>query len=79
MIQSTIGVAIYALVGFAAVLLGQNFLDYGALGPLFGMAAPAARSFFIFVIEVGVALTCMAVMASIYADLSSNGKLDEGL
>ncbi len=78
-IQSTFGVAIYCGVGMLCLLFGSVFLDYGALAPLFQMTPSAARSFAIFLIEVGVGFTVMAVMISMYVDLASAGKLEEGL
>ena len=57
------GVFLYAAVGFVCLLLGANFLDYGIL-PL-----PEARGMGMFGIELGVGITVMAVMISIFHDV----------
>ena len=73
------GVFIYAGTGTLCLLLGANFLDYGALAPLLGVHAVMARSHGILIVEIGVGMAVMAVMVSLYYILSSGGKLDEGL
>lgn len=57
------GVLVYGGIGVACVLLGANFLDYGIL-PL-----PDARSLGMLGIEIGVGMTVMAAMVSIFHDL----------
>lgn len=57
------GVSLYAGLGLVCLLLGGNFLDYGVL-PI-----TDARSIGMLVIEIGVGLTVMAAMASIFHDL----------
>ena len=76
---SATGVLIYAGTGALCVILGGNFLDYGALAGLLGVDPIMARSHGILIVEVGVALAVMAVMVSIYYFISSAGRLDEGL
>jgi multicomponent Na+:H+ antiporter subunit B len=78
MLSST-GVLIYAGTGALCILMGANFLDYGALAGLLGMNSVAARSYGILIVEVGVALAVLAVMVSLYYIISSGGKMDEGL
>jgi multicomponent Na+:H+ antiporter subunit B len=73
------GVFIYAGVGWLCMLLGKNFLDYGALAVLLGVDSVIARSHGILAVEIGVGISVMAVMISIYYNLSSAGKQDEGL
>lgn len=73
------GVCIYAGTGLLALFLGGNFLDYGAYAPFFGAAVPAARSMGILIVEVGVALTVMATLVTIYKLVSSGGTVEEGL
>lgn len=73
------GVLVYAGTGAIAMLYGGNFLDYSALAPLFGLDPIASRSFGILVVEVGVAMTCMATMILLYNFLASAGRCDEGL
>ena len=57
------GVFLYVGIGLACVLLGANFLDYGVLP----VAEP--RSIGMLGIELGVGITVMAVMVSIFHDL----------
>jgi multicomponent Na+:H+ antiporter subunit B len=65
----SIGVLVYAGIGFICLLLGGNFLDYGRLAPVLHVAPPKARSLGILGIETGVALTVMAAMYSIIMDV----------
>ena len=74
-----LGVLIYAGTGVLCMLLGANYLDYGALAPLFGSDAVAARSHGILMVEIGVGITVMAVMVHLYYSLASAGRHDEGL
>lgn len=65
----SIGVLIYAGIGFICLLLGGNFLDYSRLAPLLHVTAPRARSLGILGIETGVELAVMAAMYSIIMDI----------
>jgi multicomponent Na+:H+ antiporter subunit B len=74
------GVLIYAGVGLLCMVLGRNFLDYGALQAVLpGCGPEMARSHGIFIVEVGVAVTVSATMFAIYAMLSSRGGMRRGL
>jgi multicomponent Na+:H+ antiporter subunit B len=73
------GVFIYAGTGALCLLFGLNFLDYGALATILHTDPITARSHGIFIVEIGVAITVMATMISIYNNVSSAGKHDEGL
>jgi multicomponent Na+:H+ antiporter subunit B len=73
------GVLIYAGTGTVCLVLGGNFLDYGALATVLGVDTVMARSHGILIVEIGVGMAVMAVMVSLYYILSSGGKLDEGL
>ena len=75
----TLGVGLYAATGGLCMLLGNNFLDYGALAILFGGDPVAARSHGILLVEIGVGMAVMAAMMSLYYNLASAGKFDEGL
>jgi multicomponent Na+:H+ antiporter subunit B len=75
-----VGVAIYAGFGLLCQLLGENFLDYGVLHLVMPATnAAGARSHSMLGVEIGVAFTVSAIMFAIYANLSSKGKLREGL
>jgi multicomponent Na+:H+ antiporter subunit B len=57
------GVFLYAAIGLLCLLLGANFLDYGILP----FAEPRAMG--MLGVEIGVGITVMAVMVSIFHDL----------
>ncbi len=73
------GVLIFAGLGVLCAVLGGFLLDYGALSALFPMSIPAWRYWGIFLIEVGVGLGVTGIMVSLYWDLASEGKREEGL
>ena len=75
----TVGVFLYAATGGLCLLLGSNFLDYSALSKILGVDPVTARSHGILLVEIGVGMAVMAAMISLYYNLSSAGKLDEGL
>ena len=57
------GVLLYAGIGVVCLVLGANYLDYGVLP----FSEP--RSVGMLVIEIGVGITVMAAMLSIFRDL----------
>ena len=57
------GVLLYAGIGVVCLVLGANYLDYGVLP----FSEP--RSVGMLVIEVGIGITVMAAMLSIFRDL----------
>lgn len=74
------GVLIFA--GWAALCMffGGNFLDYSVLHVILPYSDDVmARSHSMLVVEIGVALTVMCGMFSVYANLASSGDLKEGL
>lgn len=76
---SVIGVLIYAGIGVVCLFLGKNFLAYAAWSNLLGITELEAHSHGMLGVEIGVAITVMAIMFSLYTDLASGGDLDEGL
>jgi multicomponent Na+:H+ antiporter subunit B len=74
-----LGAMIFAGTGFLCALLGGLFLDYAALHALLPIDPVEWRSLGVFIVEVGVGLTVMSIMASLYWDISSGGSLEEGL
>lgn len=74
-----VGVFIYAGTGALCLVLGYNFLDYGALAGILHVDPVAARSYGILIVEIGVGFAVMATMLWIYNNISSKGKYDEGL
>jgi len=75
----TLGVFIYAGTGALCMLLGLNYLDYSALAGVLGVDPVTARSHGILIVEIGVGIAVMAVMITLYYNLASAGKHDEGL
>ncbi|NCC94904.1 MAG: Na(+)/H(+) antiporter subunit B [Opitutae bacterium] len=73
------GVLLYVGTGALCLLLGAQFLDYAALAGLLGVDPIMARSHGILIVEIGVAVAVMAVMVSLYYNLATVGRLDEGL
>ena len=76
---SNLGAAIFVGVGALCALFGGLFLDYSALDKLIPMGPVEWRSFGIFLVEVGVGFAVMSIMVLLYWNLSSAGKMDEGL
>jgi multicomponent Na+:H+ antiporter subunit B len=76
---SSLGVFIYAGTGALCMLLGLNYLDYRALAGLLGVDPVTARSHGILIVEIGVGIAVMAVMVTLYYNLASAGRHDEGL
>ena len=79
-ILSAVGVLIFAGWGFLPLFFGGNFLDYSVLHVLLPATDEVmARSHSMLIVEIGVALTVMMGMFSIYASLASDGRMKEGL
>lgn len=76
-IFSSAGLLIYSGIGILCLILLGNYLDYGKLASLLHVAQAEARSLGILGIEIGVGLTVMAVMFSIFLNISSGGELPE--
>ncbi len=75
----SLGLIIYSGIGFVCLVLGGNYLNYSRLGHILPVDPVNARSLGILGIEIGVGITVMAVMISIFLDLASRGKHEEGL
>ena len=78
-IMCAVGVFLYAATGVVCMLYGSDYLNYRALARLFGMDPVAERSLGILLVEIGVGISVMAVMVILYYNLSSGGRMDEGL
>lgn len=74
----SIGVMIYAGIGLLCLFLGANYLDYGILHRILPANPVKARALGTLGIEIGVGITVMAVMVSIFLNLASSGKHEEG-
>lgn len=75
----SIGVFIYAGIGLLCLILGANYLDYGILHTILPVDAVKARAMGTLAIEIGVGITVMAVMVSIFLNLATGGTHDEGV
>ena len=58
-----LGLLIYAGTGVVTMLLGGNFLDYGALNP---HHPPHGQHWGILVVELGVGITVAAVLIAVF-------------
>ncbi|MDY6790815.1 MAG: Na(+)/H(+) antiporter subunit B [Thermodesulfobacteriota bacterium] len=67
---SSSGVFIYAGIGVLCLVLAGNYLDYSKLAKLLPADPAHARSLGILGVEIGVGLAVMAVMFSIFFDIS---------
>ena len=74
---SAAGLLIYSGIGLLCLILGGNFLDYGRLSVILKVVPSQARSLGILGVEIGVGITVMAVMFSIFFDISTGGIISE--
>jgi len=74
---SSFGLLIYSGIGLLCLILGSNYLDYGGLSTLLNVIPAQARSLGILGIEIGVGIAVMAVMFSVFFDISTGGILPE--
>ena len=72
-ILSSLGLLIYAGIGLLCLILLGNYLDYGKLSKVFHVVPAQARSLGILGVEIGVGIAVMAVMFSIFYDISTGG------
>jgi multicomponent Na+:H+ antiporter subunit B len=77
-LYSIVGVLIYAGIGLVCLILGANFLDYGILHKILPASPVKARALGTLGVEVGVGLTVMAVMVSIFLNIATGGRHGEG-
>jgi multicomponent Na+:H+ antiporter subunit B len=73
------GALIFIGIGILCAVLGGKFLDYSALDRIIPLGPVEWRSFGIFLVEIGVGIAVMSIMASLYWDIGSGGEMDEGL
>ncbi len=76
---SSIGLLIFSGIGLLCLILGSNYLDYGELSTILKVIPAQARSLGILGVEIGVGIGVMAVMFSIFFDISTGGSIpDDG-
>lgn len=76
-ILGSLGVLLYSGIGLLCLILLGNYLDYGELSKLLHVVPAEARALGILGIEIGVGLTVMAMMFSIFLDIATGGELSE--
>lgn len=64
------GVGIFASVGVAGLLLGENYLDYSPLGP----DSPHGQEYGIIMVEIGVLVTVAGTMVAIFYSFVGRGR-----
>jgi multicomponent Na+:H+ antiporter subunit B len=74
---SAFGLLIYSGIGVLCLILGSNYLDYGKLSTVLKVVPAQARSLGILGVEIGVGIAVMAVMFSVFFDISTGGELQE--
>jgi len=74
---SSFGLLIYSGIGLLCLIMGGNYLDYGRLSTILKVIPAQARSLGILGVEIGVGIAVMAVMFSIFFDISTGGVLPE--
>ena len=80
-IFSSLGVFIYGGIGMTCLLLGANYLDYSIL-PFPGATPVKARYLGMLGIEIGVGISVMAIMISIFFHLlgsDASSEKDDGI
>lgn len=74
MIIACVGLTIYAGVGLLALFYGGNFLDYRVI-PI-GHSPAYAAKYGIELVEVGIGITVMAIMATIFYEFAYKGEVE---
>jgi multicomponent Na+:H+ antiporter subunit B len=74
-----VGVFIFVGTGFLCLLIGSNFLDYSILSQVLPTDPIKARYYGMAMVELGVQITVMAIMLSIFLDLVTRGEHEETL
>jgi len=76
---AALGIVIYAGIGLLSMFLGGEFLDYAHLARAFPVSPEMARYHAMLGVEIGVGFTVTAIMFALYASLSTDGRMREGL
>ena len=80
LVFANIGVLIFAGTGLIALILGENFLEYGVLEKIYPATDEVmAHSYTMLVVEIGVGFTVMSILFLIFANLASKGTLRRGI
>jgi multicomponent Na+:H+ antiporter subunit B len=76
---ATLGIVIYAGIGLISMFLGGEFLDYAHLAKVLPVSPEMARYHAMLGVEIGVGLTVTAIIFALYASLSTDGRMRDGL
>jgi len=76
---AALGIVIYGGIGLLSMLLGGEFLDYAHLSAVLPVSPEMARYHAMLGVEIGVGFTVTAVMFALYASLSTDGRMRDGL
>ena len=79
MVVAALGIVIYGGIGLLSMMLGGEFLDYAELERVLPVSREMARYHAMLGVEIGVGFTVTAIMFALYANLSSEGSLKQGL
>jgi multicomponent Na+:H+ antiporter subunit B len=74
-----LGILIYAGIGLFSMILGGEFLDYAHLAKILPVSPEMARYHAMLGVEIGVGFTVTAIMFALYASLSTDGRMRDGL
>jgi multicomponent Na+:H+ antiporter subunit B len=76
---AALGILIYAGIGLLSMALGGEFLDYAHLSKVIPVTPEMARYHAMLGVEIGVGFTVTAIMFALYASLSTDGRMQDGL
>jgi multicomponent Na+:H+ antiporter subunit B len=76
---AALGILIYAGIGLFSMLLGGEFLDYAHLSKVLPVSTEMARYHAMLGVEIGVGFTVTAIVFALYASLSTDGRMRDGL
>lgn len=76
---AALGIVIYAGIGFLSMFLGGEFLDYAHLAAVLPVSHEMARYHAMLGVEIGVGFTVTAIIFALYASLSTDGRMRDGL
>jgi multicomponent Na+:H+ antiporter subunit B len=76
---AALGIVIYGGIGLLSMLLGGEFLDYAHLSKVLPVSPEMARYHAMLGVEIGVGFTVTAIIFALYASLSTDGRLRDGL
>lgn len=68
-VASILGISIFIGIGLLCILFGASFLGYAAI-PL-PLDTPGVRGLMMEAVEIGIGITVMAVMTSIFYDIAT--------